>query len=141
MAEEFAVRPATPADLPLIYSSCARSFHGSPYYRDVAGPAWTATVNRLVGERLEDPRWLALVAHPLGMEDEIAGWLLARPDLPAVLGPYVKHSYRLLGVARMLAQKAGVTPGEAVAVVLASPSLLASARAKGYRPHLSPYVI
>lgn len=141
MVADFAIRPATPADLPLIYSSCARSFHGSPLYRDVSPAAWTETVNRLVRERLEDSRWSALIAHPVDVEDEIAGWTVARPDLPAVFALYTKHAYRRMGVARMLLEASDVKPGEAFAVVLASPQALGLARAKGYLPQLSPYLL
>jgi GNAT superfamily N-acetyltransferase len=136
---DFELRPGTNQDLALVYSATAKSLRSSPLYRDIPADQWTEVVNGLVGRMTRDP-WQLTIAYPIGFETEVAGFVLGRPDKPAIGSVYVKSAYRRQGVARMLLES--VTQGRPdFLAVLAQPRVLGWCRDRGMRPQLSPYYL
>jgi GNAT superfamily N-acetyltransferase len=136
---DFELRPGTDQDLPIVYSATAKSLRSSPLYRDLPPDQWTQIVNGLIARMTTAP-WQLTIATPTGFPSEVAGFVLGRPDKPAIGSVYVKSAYRRQGVARMLLES--VTSGRPdFLAVLAQPRVLGWCRDEGLKPQLSPYYL
>lgn len=137
---DFEPLPGTDQDLPIVYSSAARSLRSSPLYRDLPNDQWTEVINALI-TRMTTAPWQLTIAHPTGYPNEVAGFVMARHgSKPAIGFVYVKEPYRRQGVGRALLESA--TRGETeFLAILAQPKVLGWCRDAGLRPQLSPYYL
>jgi GNAT superfamily N-acetyltransferase len=136
---DFTVRPGTAKDFPLVYSATAKSLRLSPLYRDLSPDQWREIVHGLI-VRMTTSHWKLTIATPTGFPTEVVGFVLGRPDKPAVGFPYTKEPYRRQGVARRLLE--AVTQGRPdFLAVLAQPKVLGWCRDRGLKPQQSPYYL
>jgi GNAT superfamily N-acetyltransferase len=108
--EKFHLRDMEGQDAPFIFSSWLKSYRESPAVRSVPNQVYYKQHHALIENIFLDPNCVAIVAHPPGEPNVIAGYLVAEKyedsGLLVVHWAYVKHSYRGQGLFRQLVEEA-----------------------------------
>lgn len=110
-----AFRPMAANDERFVVSSWAMSYRDSDYAGLIAYDDWHRVMRPTIAKLLRRPGMRTVVAHETDDPDPLAdlyGFVTAdtTADVPVVYYVYVKHAYRLSGIARALFDAIGVDP-------------------------------
>lgn len=138
----FAVRPMRAEDEAFVYGSFLKEYRKSDHTAGIPNGTFFQIMKHQWSLVLQ--HFTVLVAHPEGSEDEVAGFIVfhvssdPRPVRTVAWVTVKHHPWGRLGVAKLLAEKAGLKKTETTWVLYASSRLMARARAKGWRVELVP---
>jgi len=114
------IRPAVPGDLNFVLGTWTNShWQESPWANRLRWPIYKRGHERIIRSLLA--RSHVLVAHEPGDENEILGYFVFEPQIPAAHWCYVKPHFRKEGVARALLAHSGL-PLDLTGVTITHPT-------------------
>ena len=102
MIEQVTIRPATPKDIPFIFSSWLKSYQDSSFAQSVRKDIYYSEHHALIDTHIKKGSVFCAVNKT--DDEQIFGWIsccLTTP-VPSINYIYVKHPFRSLGIAKAL---------------------------------------
>jgi hypothetical protein len=98
------IRVAELSDIPFIFNSWLKSYRDSPAVKNVPNTVYYAEHHKVIEEVLASKSLMILVACNKEDQDQICGYIVAEltPELSVIHWLYCKHTFRKLGIAKLL---------------------------------------